>query len=665
MVSYACRLIVAASVAALTFLAVTADEPKPKDAKPANTNRLARETSPYLLLHAHNPVDWYPWGPEAFAKAKKENKLIFLSIGYSSCHWCHVMERQSFNNPAVAKLMNDWFVCIKVDREERPDVDNIYLTALQVQGSHGGWPLSMFLMPDGKPLGGGTYWPPEDQAVEGSDEKSPGFKIVLTKVHDDWQKRPDRLRDLADQLADGVTRAITPPGRQVVPLALTQELVQGAVDAAREEYDPVHGGFGSPSRGFRGPKFPQSPLLAFLFADYERTKKNETLAMLTTTLDHMAMGGIYDHLGGGFHRYTVEREWKIPHFEKMLYDNAQLLSVYSAAYRLTQKPMYRRVIEETVEFLKRDMSSSAGFYCALDADSEEEEGKYYVWTAQEIDTLLPREEAGLFKSVYGVDKGPNFENKLSILLLPQSYAAAAAARKLTEEQLLERLQPARRKLLEVRSKRTPPLLDTKVLTGWNGLVIAGLADAGKALNRNDYTARAAQTATFLLSNFRDRDGRLYRTRAVTGGGVGDAKLYGYLEDYAFFVHGLLNLHDATRKKEWLDAALALTNVMIENFADEKNGGFYFTGKDQEQLFVRTKDQYDGATPSGNSVAAMNLVRLAKKTGDARFAKQAESTFQAFGRQLQASGGSLSTMAEALAMWLEHKDGKVDAKGAAK
>src|SRR5262249_29098799 len=438
-------------------------------------------------------------------------------------------------------------------------------------------------------------------AVEGSDEKSPGFKTVLTKVHDDWQKRPDRLRDLADQLADGVTRSITPPGRQVVPLALTQELVQGAVDAAREEYDPVHGGFGSPSRGFRGPKFPQAPLLAFLFADYERSKKNETLAMLTSTLDHMAMGGIYDHLGSGFHRYTVEREWKIPHFEKMLYDNAQLLSVYSAAYRLTKKPMYRRIVEEPVTFLNRDMSSGTGYNSALEADSDDEEGKYYLWTSQEIDSLLPRDEGALFKSVYGVDKGPNFENKFSILLLPLPYADAAAARKLNEEQLLQRLAPARAKLLEARSKRPRPLLDTKILTGWNGLMIAGLADAGTALNRPDYIERATRLANTLLSDFRDKNGRLYRTRPSTNGNLGEGKLYGYLEDYAYVVHGLLNLHDATGEKEWLDAAVTLTNTMIENFADSSNGGFFFTAKDQEQLFVRTKDQYDGATPSGNSV----------------------------------------------------------------
>jgi uncharacterized protein YyaL (SSP411 family) len=629
-----------------------ADEPKAKDKETKHTNRLAKETSPYLLLHAHNPVDWYPWGPEAFEKAKKENKLIFLSIGYSSCHWCHVMERQSFNDPAIAKLMNDWFVCIKVDREERPDVDNIYMTALHVQGSHGGWPLSMFMLPDGKPLGGGTYWPPEDRVEDG--ETIAGFKTILTKVHEDWQKRPDKLKELGGALADGVQRALTTPGKQVVPVVLNNELIQGAVDAAKEEYDPLHGGFGSPQRGFRGPKFPQAPVLQFLLAEYERSKNADLLKMLTHTLDRMALGGLYDHLGGGFHRYTVEREWKIPHFEKMLYDNAQLISVYSAAYRLTKKPLYRRVVEETIAFLKRDMSSGAGFYSALDADSEDEEGKYYLWTAKQIDQALPRDEAELFKSVYGVDKGPNFEDKFNILFLPQTYADAAAARQWSEDQLLTRLQPARAKLLAIRSKRPRPLLDTKILTGWNGLMIVALCDAGMALDRKDYVENAARTAAYLFSNFRHNDGYLFRTRPIVNGSLGDPKLHGCLEDYAFLVHGLLELHNATTEKRWLDSAVAVTSTMIDRFADTTNGGFYFTAKDQEQLFVRTKDQYDGATPSGNSVAALNLVRLAKKTGDAKFAKQAEATFQAFGRQLQANPGSLNMLARALMLWLENR-----------
>jgi uncharacterized protein YyaL (SSP411 family) len=629
-----------------TWLAIcaadAADDPQPKPA-----NRLAKETSPYLLLHAHNPVDWYPWGPEAFAKAKKENKLVFLSIGYSSCHWCHVMERQSFNNPAIAKLMNDWFVCIKVDREERPEIDNIYLTALQVQGSHGGWPLSMFLLPDGKPLGGGTYWPPEDQAVEGSGEKAPGFKTILTKVHEDWQKRPERLKDLASRLAEGVQQALATQGREVVPAALTADLVQGALDAAKEEYDPVHGGFGNPQRGFRGPKFPQAPLLDFLAYSAERGKKETAGPMLTNTLDRMAMGGIYDQLGGGFHRYSTEREWKVPHFEKMLYDNAQLVSIYSRAFRLTKNPTYRRVVDETLQFIAREMTSPQGaFYSALDADSDNEEGKYYIWTADEIEPLLPKEQATLFKKVYGVDAGPNFEGKYNILFLAKP-----------EEGVLSCLQPARLKLLQARSKRARPLLDTKVVTGWNGLMIAGYGDAAVALGEPRYAEIAERAAGFLLKNLRSKDGALLRTFSVTTDGQGHAKLNAYLEDYAFLVHGLLAHHDATGKKQWLDEAAALTNTMIDRYGDKTNGGFFFTSHDHEELFVRTKDQYDGATPCGNSMAALNLVRLAQKTGDARFAKEAERTLQAFGRQLQANPGSLNTMAQALATSLAHKSSK--------
>ncbi len=625
----------------IAALALAADE------QPKHSNRLAKETSPYLLLHAHNPVDWYPWGPEAFAKAKKENKLVFLSIGYSSCHWCHVMERQSFNNPAIAKLMNDWFICIKVDREERPEIDNIYLTALQVQGSHGGWPLSMFMLPDGKPLGGGTYWPPEDQAIEGSDEKAPGFKTILTKVHEDWQKRPDELKQLANSLADGVKRALETQGRQVVPAALTADLVQGAIEAAKEEYDAKYGGFGNPQRGFRGPKFPQAPLLDFLVYAVEHGKKEAVGPMLTNTLDHMALGGIYDQLGGGFHRYSVDREWKVPHFEKMLYDNAQLVSVYSRAYRLTKNPAYRRVAEETLQFIAREMTSPQGaFYSALDADSEEEEGKYYIWTADGIDSLLSKDQAGPFKKVYSLDNGPNFEGRYNILLLSKF-----------DEDALTGLQPARQKLLAARGKRARPLLDTKVVTGWNGLMIAGYADAAIALGQPRYAETAERAALFLLTKLRSKEGTLLRTFSLTSDGQGWAKLNAYLEDYTFLVHGLLVLHDATGKKQWLDEAAALTNAMIDRFGDKTGGGFFFTSHDHEELFVRTKDQYDGATPSGNSMAALNLVRLVRKTGDARFTKEAERTLQAFGRNFQANPGSLNTMAMALAMWLVDKTGK--------
>ncbi len=645
-----------------------AEEPKPpagetKKEPKGKPNRLARETSPYLLLHAHNPVDWYPWGPEAFEKAKKDNKLIFLSIGYSSCYWCHVMERQSFQNEAIAKIMNEKFVCIKVDREERPDVDSIYMTALHVRGRRGGWPLSMFLAPDGKPIWGGTYWPPEDKVVDG--ETYSGFKTIVTEVNKAWEKNQKEMLADADTLADAVNRALAQERLNLVLVDLDRNLVKEVVEAVKQEYDPEHGGFGSPARKFAGPKFPQPTTPELLLAEHARTKDKELLKMVTHTLDRMARGGIYDHLGGGFHRYTVEREWKIPHFEKMLYDNGQLVSLYSKAYQVTKNPLYQRVVEETLAFIGREMTSpEGGFYSALDAETDAEEGKFYVWTAKEIDSLLPKADADLFKRAYAVDAGPNFEEKYNVLLLPKPLAEIATDLKMTEEQLLAQLKPLRQKLLDTRSKRERPLLDTKVLTSWNGLMIAGYADAARALENPAYAAKAERAAEFILKNMKSKDGRLLRT---WGGGLpgvsqpkeetAKAKLNAYLEDYANLIHGLLALHDATGKKKWLDEAVALTEAMLKHYQDEKNGGFFFTSHDHEKLFARAKDQHDGATPSGNSIAALNLVRLAQKISEPRYRKHAEESFKAFTFVLKNSPEGMPAMANALALWLDAKEKK--------
>jgi uncharacterized protein YyaL (SSP411 family) len=643
------------------------DEKPSKDPKPRPANRLARETSPYLLLHAHNPVDWFPWGPEAFEKAKKENKIIFLSIGYSSCYWCHVMERQSFDDPAIAKLMNDHFVCIKVDREERPDVDSIYMTALHAQGSRGGWPLSMFLTPEGKPIGGGTYWPPDDKEMQG--EKVRGFKTILTLVQDDWTNNKDALLKHADKLADAVNQSLALASRKILFVKLDKELVQEAVNTLKDGYDEKHGGFGSKEREFRGPKFPSPPGPELLLLHHLQTKDEASRRMVLYTLDRMAMGGIYDHLGGGFHRYSTDREWKIPHFEKMLYDNALLVSLYSRAFTLTKKPSYRRVIEESLAFIQREMTSpEGGFYSALDAESEAEEGKYYVWTAAEIDALLPKTEAELLKRVYGIEAGPNFEEKFNALLLPKPLEAVAVELQTSEEELLARLKPARQKLLEARGKRTRPLLDTKILTGWNGLMIAGYADAAMALAKPEYAKAGERAAEYVLKNLRTKDGRLLRT---IGGGlpgsadrspsVGVAKVNAFLEDYAFLIHGLLSLHDASNNSRWLDEALALHDKMTELFQDKEGGAFFFTSHDHERLFARAKDQHDGATPSGNSVAAMNLVRLARKTGQARYREQAESVFRSFAATLKNNPETMATLVGALAMWHEDTPKSSDGK----
>jgi uncharacterized protein len=644
---------------------VPADPDKPQAnapvAKGKHTNRLARETSPYLLQHAHNPVAWYPWGEEAFAKAKKEGKLVFLSIGYSSCHWCHVMERESFENEEIAKILNRDFVCIKVDREERPDIDNVYMTAIQVMSRQGGWPLSMFLTAEGKPIFGGTYWPPEDKEVEGG--KARGFKTILKIVQDAWTDKRKEVQESADRIAEATSRALEGVARGVAILDLNRDLVGAALEEVKESFDPKYGGFGSPARGFRGTKFPTPSRLVLLQHEARRAPSKERVKelddMVSLTLDRMARGGIYDQLGGGFHRYSTERTWTVPHFEKMLYDNAQLCEVYADAYRATKKPQYKRVLEQTIAFIDREMTSpEGGFYSALDADSQGEEGRFYVWTAKEIDAVLTdKSQAELFKQVYGVDGPANFESRAHILTLPHPLAERAKDLKMTEEQLEARLAPLREKLFQARAKRPRPFRDTKILTAWNGQMITGLASAGQALSEKKPIESAARAADFVLKTLRTKNGRLLRTYGAAPGQKAEARLNGYLDDYAFLVHGLLCLHDATKEKRWLDEAKALTDIMTQFHGDEKNGGFFYTSNDHEKLFARSKEQYDGAQPSSNSIAASNLVRLWTKTGDKRYAQLAEKTFKGLAIPLKTNPGSLPALADALAMYLDAKAAK--------
>jgi uncharacterized protein YyaL (SSP411 family) len=657
--------VLALVVASLVLPTPAADPPGGKPAKPKHTNRLAREISPYLLQHAHNPVDWFPWGEEAFAKAKKEGKLVFLSIGYSSCHWCHVMEKESFADEGVAKILNENYVPIKVDREERPDIDQVYMASLHAYGQlggrslPGGWPLSMFLTADGKPIAGGTYWPREDQTIEG--EQAPGFKTILRRIRGFTDKEPKALKEQADKVAAATSDLLIGAARGIALVALDRELVAGAVTAIKEEFDGQHGGFGSAERKFRGTKFPLPPYLRLLQHEAARTKAKDLEEVVRITLDHMARGGIYDHLGGGFHRYSTERSWTVPHFEKMLYDNAQLLEVYARAYSEANQPHYRQVMKQTLAFVGREMTSpEGGFYSALDADSEGEEGKFYVWTEKEIDAVLPdRAEADLIKKVYGADGPVNFEEKFHIFTLPVPLAERAARMKMTEAELEARLAGPRQKLFAVRAKRPRPFLDTKVLTAWNGQMIAGVARAGQALEDNQAVQAAVTAADFVLKNLRTRDGRLLRAYGAAPGGKAEARINAYLDDYAFLVHGLLTLHDVTGEARWLDAAKSLTDVMVKYHADGKNGGFYYTAADHDKLFARAKDQYDAAQPSGNSVAARNLVRLWRKTGDNRYAALAEKTLKAFAGPMKLSPSSLTCMAEALALYL---DGGREPKG---
>ena len=633
-----------------------ADGPATKDkpGKAHKANRLARESSPYLLQHAHNPVDWFPWGPEAFAKAKKENKLVFLSIGYSSCHWCHVMEKESFSNTEVAKILNENFVCIKVDREERPDIDQIYMTALNVTGSSGGWPLSMFLDAQGRPILGGTYWPREDKEIDG--ETYNGFKTILATVQRFHKDEPKKLEKQAEIVARRTNEALSETGRGIAVVDLDRKLVDGVTEALREEFDKVHGGFGNAAKKFRGPKFPIPSHLLFLQGEARRTKSKEAGQMAETTLDAMARGGIYDHLGGGFHRYSVERSWTVPHFEKMLYDNAQLLEVYADAYQKTKKPAHGRVLKQTIAFLAREMTSPQGaFWSALDADSEGEEGKFYIWTAKQlIGVLTDQDDRKLFRKVYNAEDGYNFEGRFHILRLSASLDDTAKEQKTSEEQLEARLAGLRQKLFEVRAKRPRPFLDTKILTAWNGQTIAGLARAGHALGDKQVIESASKAADFILKTMKTSEGRLLRSYAKTPAGKAEARLNGYLDDYAFLVHGLLALHDATNEKRWLDEAKALTDTMVKYHADTERGGFYYTSSDHEKLFARAKDQYDGAQPSGNSIAAANLVRLRIKTGEAKYGALAEKSFKVFAGTLKTNPASLSSMTDALAQWLEEK-----------
>jgi len=638
-----------ASIAMTLVLVAGAGAQAPK-AKPKFTNRLARETSPYLLMHAHNPTDWHAWGPEAFEKAKKENKLVFLSIGYSSCYWCHVMERESFNNEECAKLLNESYICIKVDREERPDIDHIYMTALHaLRSGGGGWPLSMFLLPDGRPIVGGTYWPREDKAVDG--EKALGFMSLLRIVRDHWKEDPKAIEKQAEKLAEGTVQALsTGPGIAIV--SLDRKFVDGIVDELKDEFDPEYGGFGNPNRKFKGPKFPTPPRLELVLQAAQRTKSKELLGMVTLTLDKMAHGGIWDHLGGGFHRYTVERTWTVPHFEKMLYDNAQLTEVYSKAYAATKNPLYRKIVEDTLAYVRREMMSPEGaFYSSQDAETHHEEGRFYVWTPEELTAALPdKADRDFVRKVYGLDK-VNFDDKYHILTLPKPLAETAKDLKLTEEQLNARLNPLKEKLLVERAKRDKPFRNEIALTAWSGQMIAGFAEAGRSLKEQQHLDVATKAAGFVLKHQMTREGRLLRTYGAAPGQQPKAAVNGYLDDYAFLVHGLLTLHEATGDTRWLEASKKLTDVMIQ-FHGDKKGGFYMTASDHEKLFARAKDQYDGAQPSGNSMAARNLTRLWKLTGEEKWRDEAQRTFKVFAGGMKLNGSGLAAMVQALDGWLE-------------
>jgi uncharacterized protein YyaL (SSP411 family) len=588
-------------------------------------NRLIDETSPYLLQHAHNPVDWYPWGEEALRRARDENKPILLSIGYSACHWCHVMERESFEDPEIARLMNDNFVNIKVDREERPDLDTIYMEAVQAMSGHGGWPMTVFLTPDGVPFYGGTYFPPTDRLG------MPGFQRVLTSIAEAYRRAPDEIRRSAEQLRSQLGRSLM--GHEAG--ALDERVAAAAYQGLAASFDARHGGFGG------APKFPQPMNLEFLLRYYKRTGEPHALEVARVTLDHMRRGGIYDQLGGGFHRYSTDDVWLVPHFEKMLYDNALLARVYLEAYQVTGDEAYRQVVEETLGYVLREMTGpEGGFYSAQDADSEGEEGKFFIWTPREIAEVLGLEDAPLVTAYYGVTEQGNFEGR-NILHLPRPVEEVAQAHGDSPARVHDAVERARRLLFAAREKRVKPGRDEKILTAWNGLMLRAFAEAARVLGHADYRATAEKNAAFLLANLR-RDGRLLRTYKD-----GRARLNGYVEDYAALADGLLALYEVTFEPRWFAEARTLAEEMVQHFWDDAEGGFFNTSDDHEQLISRPKDLFDNAIPAGNSMAVDVLLRLGALTGEGRYAEHAERTLRALSGVIPRAPGAFGRLLAAL------------------
>ncbi len=583
-------------------------------------NRLALEKSPYLLQHAHNPVDWYPWGPEAFERAREEDKPIFLSIGYSTCHWCHVMERESFEDPEVAQLLNDTFICIKVDREERPDIDNLYMRVCVEMTGRGGWPLTIFMTPDKKPFYAGTYIP------KYSRYGRIGLMDLIPRIKELWRTRRQDIL----QSAEKITAYLQDQEREGGGGSLGEEHLHKAYEQIAQRFDLQYGGFG------RAPKFPTPHNLLFLLRYWKRTKRSFALSMVEKTLQAMRLGGIYDHIGFGFHRYSTDPFWLVPHFEKMLYDQAMLAMAYIEAYQVTQREIYAQTAQEIFEYVLRDMTSPlGGFFSAEDADSEGEEGKFYLWTEEEIRQALDPETAEVVIHLFNVEKEGNFREEATgqktgrnILHLKKPLLEIAKEMALSVEELQNRLEHARRQLFMVREKRVHPLKDDKVLTDWNGLMIAALAKGAQVLGERRYAQVAQSAVDFLLKNLRDSQGRLlHRYRE------GEAGILANVEDYAFLIWGLLELYEATFEVSYLQFAFDLNEELIAHFWDEEGGGFWFTPDDGEKLPVRQKEIHDGAIPSGNSVAMLNLLRLGRISGNRDLEEKAWRISKAFAQKV--------------------------------
>ncbi len=600
------------------------------DGTPKYTNRLIYETSPYLQHHAHNPVSWYAWGEEAFEAARKEDKPIHLSIGYSACHWCHVLAEESFENEAIAKLLNDNFINIKVDREERPDLDTIYMNAVMMMNGHGGWPMTVFLTPEGVPFYGGTYYPPTDRGG------MPGFPRILISIAEAYQAKRAEIAESAESILGELKRMET-----VKPAEgeLSHEITDHAANNLLRMLDPAQGGFG------RAPKFPPSMTLSFLLRQYARTKDQAALEAVELTLQKMANGGMYDQLGGGFHRYSVDEKWLVPHFEKMLYDNALLSRIYLDAFLVTGKEFYKRIATETLDYVRREMlDASGGFYSSQDADSEGEEGKFFVWSLAEVEALLGEKDAKLFCRYFDVTDYGNFEDH-NILHVEVETESMARLLRVSVDELNAAIASGKQILFDAREQRIKPFRDEKMLTAWNGLMLRSFAEASRALDREDYLEVATNNANFLLGELK-RDGRLLRTHKN-----GESKLNAYLEDYAYLADGLLALYEATFDLRWFEEARALVATMLEQFADEVDGGFFFTSADHEKLIARTKDWYDNATPGGNSVAAHVLLRFALLTGEESYRQKAEQILKMLKPAMMRSPSAFGHLLCALDLYL--------------
>jgi len=594
-----------------------------KDMK--HSNRLKNEKSPYLLQHADNPVDWYPWGEEAFEKARKENKPILLSIGYSTCHWCHVMEHESFENEDVARLMNETFVSIKVDREERPDIDNIYMAVCQMLSKGGcGWPLNVLMTPDKKPFFAATYIPKESRYGR------TGMMELVPKIKEAWEKDKENILNSADNITAALKKA-TDVSQGTEGKELSTKTLDTTYSQLLRNFDEENGGFG------RSPKFPTPHNHLFLLRYWKRTGDGQALDMVEKTLNEMRLGGVYDHVGFGFHRYSTDPSWLLPHFEKMLYDQAMLAMAYTETYQVTGKKEYENTAREIFTYVLRDMTSpKGGFYSAEDADSEGEEGKFYVWTEEELKETLGDKEAELIITTFNTSKSGNFSEEAggqntgsNILHLKNPLSEIAPSYELSEEEFQEKIEKARITLFNEREKRIHPYKDDKILADWNGLMIAALSKAGRVFNEPLYTDAAKRAADFILKDMRDDQGKLlHRYRG------GEAGITANIDDYAFLIWGLLELYESTFDIEYLKSALLLQNQLDKGFWDDNNGGYYFTSNDAEELITRQKEIYDGAIPSGNSVAGLNLLKIARITGNVDYEEKAAILGKAFSETIE-------------------------------